>query len=94
MWPDRVIKPRTSDLRVRCPTDCAAWPSEKALNVCFFGISGGSCINFFRVPFFISLFFIYLFIFIIFIFFFFLMIGLISASHMGKKTTTYTETLH
>ena len=26
MWPDQGIEPRTSDLRVRCPTDCATRP--------------------------------------------------------------------
>ena len=29
MWPDRVSNPRTSDLRARCPTDCATRPGPK-----------------------------------------------------------------
>ena len=31
MWPDRVSDPRTSDLRVRCPTDCAKWPGPNSV---------------------------------------------------------------
>ena len=32
MWPDRT-EPRTSDLRVRCPTDCATRPGTPTRNV-------------------------------------------------------------
>ena len=28
MWPDPGIEPRTSDLRVNCPTDCATRPGH------------------------------------------------------------------
>ena len=31
MLPDRDIEPRTPDLQVRCPTDCATWPGPKPL---------------------------------------------------------------
>ena len=30
MLPDRVSNPRTPDLRVRCPTDCATQPGHFA----------------------------------------------------------------
>ena len=31
MLPDRVSKPRTPDLRVRCPTDCATRPGPPSV---------------------------------------------------------------